>query len=1176
MTSGAAPWSVKGIDPKAREIAKDLARRSGMTLGEWLNQVIMEDDPLDGQPALQAPAPGWAVQDRPAAAPRSLEEVHRVTSALDRLSERIEAAENRSTHAISGIDQSVAGLVSRLTGAERDQTAVAARFEGAVEDLRNEQAHVAERLRRIEQEAMGPRSAEALRAMEGALAKVATHLYEGEARSREALEGLRRDVDGVAQKLNETGAAPGAELLESAVAQFAQRLEHAEHRTSSAMRALESSLSQLDNRLGATEEKVEGSHTGLEQLASNLSARVDEARLEMAEKIRATADGRFDRMERTLQEMTGHVQAAERRSAGAIEKMGQEVLRMADVMNRKVQEVDERATGAMLKVGGEMSRIASVMETRLDRIDGAGAQALEKLGSEIARITERLTERIAAAEQRSAQAFDDASEQMARFGERLQDRHERTSSDLADRIRQSEERTARLLEDARERIDRRLADVQQRAAEAPAHTLADPAVAPFGQAEPAAAPRAFAYAAPSRQVFGPQSFNRQSFDPQPFRAAAPLPAAHEPEAAEPELLDEALDIEALETAAFRAEPAEAEAVETEHAAEGHHDPLLDEAEPFAETASFESTLPETAFPGTAFSETPFHAPAEAAPEAAHEEAAHEEAAHASAYGAEAIDLPLADPDIFGPQRFDAVEPFEALEDDDEAHEAAEADADERIFRPFGAAAFGPGHFEPAPPRAGAFDVPADFPSSLAGEPRSFAEALAGFDDDDHHEHAADAHEPAEDLLEPEARTETLFQAEPAHALFPEPPRGDPAPFAAAGPSQGPLSTRDIIEQARAAARAAAEAQTAGRAGSKSRGSLFAGLNRGRPKAAKPSRPKSAGGALKVALLGSGTVAACSLGLALAIFLVEKPSGPLPKPVAEALAVDGANHKAAALLAMTLTPKPVAGDPASATQGAADIPAVQQPAAPADGAPELYANGVQKIEARDDTGLPDVQKAANLGYAPAEFFLAKLYEGGEAGVKKDAVEARRWTERAAEGGDRKAMHNLALYYFEGTGGPKNTTTAAQWFRRAAEAGLVDSQYNLGRLYEEGFGVAQNPAEAYKWYLIASASGDAESRASAKRLKSELTAEAQAAAERAAQSFQPQTTEPAQASAAAPANNNVATAQRALSHLGYFQGPADGVASPALKYAIAAFQRDRNLPATGQLDPTVTPLLNAAAQ
>ena len=48
-------------------------------------------------------------------------------------------------------------------------------------------------------------------------------------------------------------------------------------------------------------------------------------------------------------------------------------------------------------------------------------------------------------------------------------------------------------------------------------------------------------------------------------------------------------------------------------------------------------------------------------------------------------------------------------------------------------------------------------------------------------------------------------------------------------------------------------------------------------------------------------------------------------------------------------------------------------------------------------------------------------------------ARRWTERAAQRGERKAMHNLDLYYFEGTGGPKNTTTGSEWFQRAAEMG-----------------------------------------------------------------------------------------------------------------------------------------------
>ena len=32
-----APWSVKGIDPQARDAAKEAARKAGMTLGAWLS-----------------------------------------------------------------------------------------------------------------------------------------------------------------------------------------------------------------------------------------------------------------------------------------------------------------------------------------------------------------------------------------------------------------------------------------------------------------------------------------------------------------------------------------------------------------------------------------------------------------------------------------------------------------------------------------------------------------------------------------------------------------------------------------------------------------------------------------------------------------------------------------------------------------------------------------------------------------------------------------------------------------------------------------------------------------------------------------------------------------------------------------------------------------------------------
>jgi len=242
--------------------------------------------------------------------------------------------------------------------------------------------------------------------------------------------------------------------------------------------------------------------------------------------------------------------------------------------------------------------------------------------------------------------------------------------------------------------------------------------------------------------------------------------------------------------------------------------------------------------------------------------------------------------------------------------------------------------------------------------------------------------------------------------------------------------------------------------------------------------------------------------------------------------------------------------------------------------------VRRIEAKDYKAVADLRRAADGGHPQAQFYLAKLYEGGEAGLLKDIAEARRWTERAAQNGDRKAMHNLALYYFEGTGGPKNATAAAQWFHRASDLGLLDSQFNLARLYEEGFGVGQNPAEAYKWYLIGARSGDGESRAAAERVKAKLSPQARAAAERAAAAFRPETTAAAPAAVAAapapaPASADLTLAQRALSKLGYYRGPQDGASSPALQLAIQAYQRENGLPASGAMDGALAARFAAVA-
>jgi localization factor PodJL len=204
-----------------------------------------------------------------------------------------------------------------------------------------------------------------------------------------------------------------------------------------------------------------------------------------------------------------------------------------------------------------------------------------------------------------------------------------------------------------------------------------------------------------------------------------------------------------------------------------------------------------------------------------------------------------------------------------------------------------------------------------------------------------------------------------------------------------------------------------------------------------------------------------------------------------------------------------------------------------------------------------------GSAAAQTYLARLYETGHANVVQNFTEARRWTARAADAGDPAAMHNLALYYFRGEGGPPDAAAAAQWFKKAAEHGVVDSQYNLGLLYQSGSGVPRDLIQAYKWFQIAANAGDSEARASALDLEAKLPPAQLAQAEGQAGAFQPQGAAPA--ADAVAVGPSVVAAQKVLSRLGYYKGRVDGSTTRDLKLAVSAYQRDQGLAATGSLDP-----------
>ncbi|WP_369060502.1 peptidoglycan-binding protein [Caulobacter sp. 73W] len=981
--SAGAPWSVKGIDPKAREIAKDLARRSGMTLGEWLNRMILEDDAPDlGDSAYGGRPQGHNVLDHPRSQRESrfdpsgypLDEAGRIALALERLSERIEAAEARQARAVTGIDHSVRNVIARLETAERDAVAVAARFEGAISDLGQEQQRAADRLRRMELGGADAASTEAIKTLESAIGKLAGQVYEGEAKTKIALDGL---------KTSSGRAVDTDALVEAVVSRVAQRLEAAEAKTADALLELSASFITLDERLKAVEGGAGIGGEGLGALAADLSRRMEAARAEMTVQLEKSAGGRLNTLEASFHTLQSHVEAAERRSTGALERMGREVMSIAGAMNAKIKDVEDRNADAVEKMGAEIARVAATTDGKLARADLVQAQALERLGGEIARITERLSERIATAEQRNARAIDDVGEQVARVGERLTERQERVTSELSERIRQSEERTARLLEEAREKVDAGLQGARRRLAhpvsEAPAET-------------PAPAPTATAFVSEGLEERA-ASFSEGRFS-------------------------------------F-----------SEVGVEDHRPPLT--AQTFARPAEPVAAKPEP--------------------------------------------QPEAEPELAS--LFEPADPVE-YEDD---------------------------------------PLAARSPDDL------------GFTDEDFD--AADGFIPLHESEEtPDGRD--LFGSGQNYLLTPE---GDPEPVRV-------LSTREAVEQARAAARAAqssAETRPFGltpSGGSRSFFSGFMGSRRGGRRAGSSMQTVAFFGA-GVALLGMMTT-----GLVLSNNSEKagsKTDGTAPRAPLE-------NARAAVAIA----------SPTVAPTLAASITEDQTKA---------YETAVRRIEAGDATAVAPLRNIAEAGHPAAQFYMAKLYENGEGGLKANPAEARRWTERAAQGGDRKAMHNLGLYYFEGQGGQKNPAVAAEWFRKAADLGLVDSQYNLGRIYEAGFGVAQDEAEAYKWYLIAGRAGDDEARASAVRLKAKLNAQVQATAERAATGFRAAgAAAPAAAIASASTATGLVTAQKALSRLGYYQGPQDGVSSPALRLAISAYQRDQGLSTTGKADPELVARLAAFAQ
>ena len=120
---------------------------------------------------------------------------------------------------------------------------------------------------------------------------------------------------------------------------------------------------------------------------------------------------------------------------------------------------------------------------------------------------------------------------------------------------------------------------------------------------------------------------------------------------------------------------------------------------------------------------------------------------------------------------------------------------------------------------------------------------------------------------------------------------------------------------------------------------------------------------------------------------------------------------------------------------------------------------------------ELLRSAQNGGAPEKYKLAQAYETGSDDMRKDPEEAAKWYRMAAELGHAEAQCRLAQALETGTGIKRDTTEAAEWYRKAADQGHAGAQYRLGAAYENGVGVRMDYSEALKWYRKAADQGHA---------------------------------------------------------------------------------------------------------
>jgi len=422
------PWSVKGIEPDMREAAKIAARRSGMTLGEWLNSKILEtaDDIPDTRPdpyARSTVAPSHALERTASRLEDIAEQLSRLSRRDSETAQRVAAPEQRLTPDTEALHK----ILNRVDSNERQTVEAFTAVNDRLSVLGRQITQASKRETK-------PEENPGYIALEKAVRNIVEHMESSEKRTRDNFKSLHDRMASLSQKAatapqeSVNRQTPAFTQLESRLADLAQRVERSETSTTqnTLPDLLKTELTELANRIDTVRETAE-----------SLAARAQTQAVQTSQQELRAIEGRIVGLVKEAQASlsgSGAGPAEMQRLRGEVERV-----------NTRIDEAHKAQAS-----GGDVMALRAAVEQLSTRVaQGPDLRPLADMDRRILDITQRMEQQrnspqLGELERRMAELDHKLSEAVADRGGGHGPEIEERLNDIATRVGRTEQQLGSL------------------------------------------------------------------------------------------------------------------------------------------------------------------------------------------------------------------------------------------------------------------------------------------------------------------------------------------------------------------------------------------------------------------------------------------------------------------------------------------------------------------------------------------------------------------------------------------------------------------------------------------------------------------------------------------------------------------------------------------------------------